>query len=149
MLDTPKEGVYLSACGRAMSLMARSPAAWVLETEDYAPRLLDPVQAQAAWDRDREKLVLYLYHLEDSRQTVTFDYAALGASLSAGTAEAVYAETLYDMNTQADPGRIRRITLEILPDDNVKTVALTAPPHSFVMAVLPRKKEQEATASYR
>ncbi|MBQ6117973.1 MAG: hypothetical protein IJK98_01955 [Clostridia bacterium] len=149
VLDTPKEGVYLSACGRAMSLMAKSPAAWVLATEDYAPRLLDPVQAQAAWDRDREKLVLYLYHLEDSRQTVTFDYAALGASLSAGTAEAVYAETLYDRNTQADPGRIRRITLEILPDDNVKTVALTAPPHSFVMAVLPRKKEQETMASYR
>ena len=63
--------------------------------------------------------------------------------------EAVYADSLYDMNTQADPGRIRRIALEVIPDDNVKTVALTAPPCSFVMAVLPRKKEQETTASYR
>ncbi|MCR5781419.1 MAG: hypothetical protein K6G90_01655 [Clostridia bacterium] len=136
VLDSPKEGAFITACGRALSLMSRSPAARVLKTDGYEPKLLDTVQAQASWDRDRTRLVLYLYNLEDGRQTLTFDYSALGVSLKEGTAQTVFADDLYDMNTQSDPDRIRSMSVNVAPDNENKTVTLTAPRYSFTIAVL-------------
>lgn len=134
VMDTPKEGVYISAAGRAMGLMASSPAAWVLEIEDYTPELLSTFQVQAAWDREHEKLVLYVFNLDEESREAVFDLSQLKTAFADAEVTAVYADNLYDMNTQKDPDRIRRMTYTAKTDGD--TVAVRVPGYGFAMAIL-------------
>ncbi|MBQ8610185.1 MAG: carbohydrate binding domain-containing protein [Oscillospiraceae bacterium] len=136
VIDTPKEGVYVTAAGKAMGLMAASPAAWVLEIEDYTPQLMAPFQVQAAWDADRRSLVLYVFRLEEGRQQVTFDLQKLGRAFRRAKVNCVYAHDLLDMNTQADPERIKRLAYEAELDAGGKTVTVQVPGHSFAEIIV-------------
>ena len=42
VIDTPKEGAYLTAAGKAFELLAHSPAAWPLKIKDYTANPKDP-----------------------------------------------------------------------------------------------------------
>lgn len=58
-IDTPRDGIYLSACGIALGLMAQSPAAHLLQIKDYHASLTDPLQIQAAYDETKKQVVVY------------------------------------------------------------------------------------------
>lgn len=136
VVDTPKEGVYISAAGRAMGLMASSPAAWTLRIEDYEPALMDDFQVQAAWDADRKSLILYVFNLKDERQEVTFDLQQLDRRFGKARIRALYAHDLWDMNTQSDPERIKRMEYETAAEHDGTAVTVQVPAYSFGMAIL-------------
>lgn len=58
-IDTPRDGMYLSACGIALGVMAHSPAAHLLHIRGYRASLTDPVQLQAAYDAEKKRVVVY------------------------------------------------------------------------------------------
>ena len=78
-METPKEGAYLTASGRALQLLSNSPAAWLLAIENYKPGANDDYQVQAAWDINRKKLVLYVCNRTAAAKTTVFDLSDLKA----------------------------------------------------------------------
>jgi alpha-L-arabinofuranosidase len=76
-IETPKEGVALSACGLIYEQMSRTRAAWPLEIDDYSPSSRKEVEIQAAWDKDRGALIVYLLNRCDEDPSVSLDFSAL------------------------------------------------------------------------
>ncbi|MFB3826772.1 MAG: hypothetical protein ACE15B_08380 [Bryobacteraceae bacterium] len=90
-IETPKERAYLTACGMAMAAVARSPAAWPLRIEGYEAKVADRFQAQAAWDMERKRLVLYVLNRTDERREAAFNLAALGRGFRRAEVESLSA----------------------------------------------------------
>jgi alpha-L-arabinofuranosidase len=108
VLDTPKEGVVITAAGRAMSLLSHSPAAWPLRFAGYEARYDDNFQVSAAWDRDHKRLVLYVLNRTAQPQDVVFSVGQLGRRFGKAQATVLSAEDAFTMNTLAQPEAIRR-----------------------------------------
>lgn len=77
-IETPKEGVVIPACGLIYEQMSRSKAAWPLKISGYTPTNRKEIEIQAAWDLERNKLVIYLVNRCDESTKVTLDFASLG-----------------------------------------------------------------------
>lgn len=107
-IETPKESAYQTACGVAMAAMARSPAAWPLRIEGYAAKVADEFQAQAAWDKERKRLVLYLLNRTGERREVVFDLGGLGRAFRRASISTVSAAGADARNTPDNPRAVRR-----------------------------------------
>lgn len=77
-IETPKEDVVLSACGLIYEQMSRTRAAWPLKIDDYSPSNRKEAEIQAAWDKDRNALVIYLLNRCDEGTHVSLDFSSLG-----------------------------------------------------------------------
>jgi alpha-L-rhamnosidase len=110
VIETPKEGAYLTAGGVVMRELGRSPAAWPLKFADYEARHDDNFQVSAAWDRDRRRLVLYVLNRTDESQEYSFDVRPLGRSLHKLETTVLSADGPFVMNTMDAPDAIRRRT---------------------------------------
>jgi len=117
-------------------LYTTSGAAWPLASEQNSPAA--GVFTQAAWDRDRKRLVLDLLNYSERPAGVNFDLSALG--LKAGTAEIreLLADSLMAHITSANPDAIRREDShkELSRLDNL-TVA--ARPFSITQVIVKRR----------
>ena len=99
VMDTPKEGAYLTAAGKAMEFISRSPAARVLKIKDYDPQMSEDFQVQAAWDRERRRLVLYVCNRTGDKRSATFDLKSLGRTFKTCTRTRLQADSPVAMNT--------------------------------------------------
>ncbi|MDR3120688.1 MAG: hypothetical protein LBU58_05070, partial [Clostridiales bacterium] len=81
-IETPKEGVVLPFCGLIYERMSRTTAAWPLKIEGYEPTSRKPIEIQAAWDKNRCKLVLYLLNRSHEDTIVSLDLTGLGKTFT-------------------------------------------------------------------
>lgn len=81
-IETPKEGAMLPFCGLIYEQMSRSLAAWPVEIEGYTPTSRKEIEIQAAWDLERQKLVLILLNRCDEGTRVTLDLSSIGKSFT-------------------------------------------------------------------
>ena len=107
VMDTPKEGAYLTAAGKAMEFLSRSPAARVLKIKDYDPSMKEDFQVQAAWDKDRERLVLYICNRTGEKLPAIFDLNALGTTFKTCSLTRLQADSPIAMNTLENQDAIK------------------------------------------
>jgi hypothetical protein len=107
VIDTPKEGVFITAAGRAMGQLSHSPAAWPLKFAGYEARFDDNFQVSAAWDRDKKRLVLYVLNRTAAERDVTFDLSKLGRKFTRAQSTCLWAHESFVMNTLANPDAIK------------------------------------------
>ena len=136
VIETPKEGVYLSAAGKAFELLAHSPAAWPLKIEGYNPNPRDHVQAQVAWDKERKRLVLYVFNMTERPVEQSFDLSALGGNFRTAQTRVLWADSLTTMNTLRNPNAIRREERRETLGGNPTQWKVTTRPYSFCEVVL-------------
>ncbi len=107
VMDTPKEGAYLTAAGKAMEFLSRSPVARVLKIKDYDPSMKEDFQVQAAWDKDRERLVLYICNRTGEKLPAIFDLNALGTTFKTCSLTRLQADSPVAMNTLENQDAIK------------------------------------------
>lgn len=136
VIETPREGVYMSADGAALSLLSQSPAAWPLQLQDYKAGARDDFQVQAAWDKERKRLVLYVLNRTAEQKTATFDISQLQRKFKSAETRLLYAGDPLTRNTMENPDAIKR-------EDQKQTGlrirdqhSVTARPWSFVEVIL-------------
>jgi alpha-L-arabinofuranosidase len=135
-METPKEGAYLTASGRALELLSKSPAAWVLAFDNYSAKAGDDYQVQAAWDINRTKLVLYVCNRTPDKKTTVFDLSVPGKPFKTGTFNSLQAASPIAMNTLSNPMAIQKTT--IVKKISLKNNRLTfeSPSYSFTEIIL-------------
>ena len=136
VIETPKEGAYLTASGLALELLAHSPAAWVLEIDDYSPKVASEFQAQAAWDNERKKLVLYVCNRTFEKQKATFNLSALSKAFTKAEIRTLKGEGPLAMNTLKNPHAIKRTVKNV---ENLKIgdhYTVGADLYTFIQIVL-------------
>lgn len=77
-IETPKEGAMLPFCGLIYEKLSRCEAAWPVEIEGYVATNRKEIEVQAAWDLNREKMILILLNRCNEDTAVTFDFSDLG-----------------------------------------------------------------------
>ena len=110
VMDTPKEGAYLTAAGKAMEFLSHSPAARVLKIKDYDPSMKEDFQVQAAWDKDRRRVVLYVCNRTEGKRSAAFDLNALGRSFKSCAQTRLHADSPLAMNILNNQDAIKVIT---------------------------------------
>ncbi len=105
-IECAKEGVWISAAGRMLEMMTRSPAAWPLE---HKVRTADPnIVFQAAWDKEKTGLVLQILNFGKERIWISADFKALGFAPRQARTEVLWADSLQSRNTLLKPDAVRR-----------------------------------------
>ena len=136
VIDTPKEGVLVTAAGRVFELLSRSPAAWPLAIDGYRAHADQNYQIQAAWDASRERLVLFVVNRTPEARVAEFGLTALERGFHSATCTRLSAESPLVMNTMERPDAIRREDWEegalAAPDQ----YRMEVPPFSFTQVVL-------------
>ena len=106
VIECAKEGAWLSAAGRALELLTRSPAAWPLA---HSIRRGHPnILFQAAWDRDKKNLVLQILNFGGDRVEGVFDLKALEFKARQAQVSSLRADSLQTQNTLTNPEAVRR-----------------------------------------
>jgi alpha-L-arabinofuranosidase len=106
VIECAKESVWVSAAGRAIELVTGSSAAWPLA--HVVKRGHPNILFQAAWDRDKKNLVLYILNFGKRKTRLALGWRAL--AFNAGKAEviALWADSLQTQNTLANPDAVQR-----------------------------------------
>ena len=135
-MDTPKEGAFLTASGRAMAFLSHSPAARVLHIADYAPGMEEDFQVQAAWDRDRRRLVLYVCNRTATARKAVFDLSALGRRFTSAAQTRLVADGPMAMNTLSEPDAVKVLEKKGKAPVRKDLCTVDAPAWSFTELVL-------------
>jgi alpha-L-arabinofuranosidase len=135
-IETPRESVFLTACGVAMATIARSPAAWPVRIAGYAAKVDDEFQVQAAWDLDRRRLILYILNRTGEKRDVVFDLMDLGRTFGQATLSTSAGDSLRARNTPDDPNAVRRETHPPVSSPVRGEYRAFAGPWSFVEVIL-------------
>lgn len=136
VIETPKEGAYLTAPGRLYELISRSPGRYPLVIEGYEAKRNDMIQGQAVYSLTKDTLVIHALNRTDTAQTVMFDLSRLGTkynrmSVTMLDADDIFARTRIDM-----PDEIRRS--ERVEKVSNNEIILASPPRSYIQALLTR-----------
>ncbi len=78
VIETPKEGAFVKYPAVIGKLFRESPARWSLALKGYEPDAGKTLQVQAAWDKDRENLVVYLFNSNSEEGKVSLNLEYLG-----------------------------------------------------------------------
>jgi alpha-N-arabinofuranosidase len=135
-METPKEGSFLTACGKVLQFISRSPAAYVLNIEDYQARENDDYQVQAAWDTNHTRLVLYVCNRTKDSQVTHFDWSDLQRHFSRAVISTLYAKDPLSMNTTKDHNAIKRSDRNKVLRGQKSGFSIQTPPYSFCQIVL-------------
>ncbi len=126
----------MTADGVALSMISRSPAAWPLQLQGSKAGPRDDFQDQAAWDKERKRLVLYVLNRTAEQKTATFDISQLKRKFKSAETRTLYADDSLTRNTMENPDAIKR-------EDQTQTglsisdeYSVTAQPWSFVEVIL-------------
>lgn len=135
-IETPKEGAFLTASGKALQLLSNSPAKWLLHIEEYTPKSNDEYQIQAAWDMDKEKLVLYICNrTQDTKETV-FDLSSLSKNFMKSKINRLIAPSPVSMNTFENQNEIKNHRKEEKSPVKNGQYKISTPPLSFTEIIL-------------
>lgn len=108
VIEVAKEDVILPICGLLYEKMVRSEAKWVLKIDGYEPDSLKSVEIQAAWNKDEDRLIVYMVNKCDEDVTVSLDFSELGREFTKASA----------MRMSAAGGRVQET---IKSNGNIKT----------------------------
>ena len=105
VIECAKEGVWLSAAGRTIELLTGSPAAWPLahSIKRGHPNIL----FQAAWDRDKSNLVLYILNFGKEKTRLALDWRALPFKGGKAEVSILWADSLQTQNPLDNPDAVR------------------------------------------
>ncbi len=134
IIETPKEGAYLTAPGKVYELLSRTPARRPLEIEKYRAHRDDMFQVQAAYSINKDTLVVYALNRTDSAKVIEFDYSLLNkdfpsVALSMLDADDIFARNKIDMTNEIR----RKDWIEKLSG---KKLLIHCSPRSFIQAIL-------------
>lgn len=106
LINTTKEGVYLSSAGRAMAFLNRLPIAYPLAVDN---KNVDPdVVLQAAWDAEKKHFTLMVLNFSGTEKNKLFDISELHTKFWEEQKNfSVYAEKLTDFNSPANNNKIK------------------------------------------
>ena len=135
-METPKEGVFLTASGKVLQLLSNSPAAWVLSFDGYTAKANDDYQVQAAWDMNRKKLVLSICNRTASVKTANFDLSALPGSFVKSTSTQLHADSPVAMNTLQNQNAIEKTISEKKVRLKSGNYSVSVPAYSFTEVIL-------------
>lgn len=135
-METPKEGTYLTASGKALELLSNSPAAWVLKIDGYEVKMNDEYQVQAAWNKSKSSLVLYVCNRTATPEQPVFDLSALGKQFTKATITSLNAAGPVAMNTLANPQAISSTTVNQKVKLKENEFKIVSKPYSFIQIVL-------------
>jgi alpha-N-arabinofuranosidase len=135
-METPKEGAFLTASGRALQLLSNSPAAWLLHIEDYEPNHNDEFQVQAAWDLERKRLVIYVYNRSAEERDISIELSELGKDFTGSKWTQLYAGGPLEMNTLDEPGAIKLALQENGVKNRKNELKVKSKPWSFQEIIL-------------
>jgi len=135
-METPKEGAYLTASGKALQLLSNSQAAWVLSFENYTPEANNDYQVQAAWDINRKKLILSICNRTASAKTANFDLSELSKSFVKSTTNQLHADSPVAMNTLQNQNAIEKTISEKKVRIKSGNYSVSVPAYSFTEVVL-------------
>ncbi|MCL4402214.1 MAG: hypothetical protein M1436_06085 [Acidobacteria bacterium] len=118
--------------------MGRSPARWPLVLDGYPADAEQPFQVQAAWDLERNGLVLYVYNATPQTRVAEFDLARLGRAFKHARVQTLSAPDLLQVNTVKEPHPITRAEFgqNLNPGEPLN---VNAAPFSFTELVLEQK----------
>lgn len=134
VIETPKEGAYLTAPGKVYELVSRTPARRPLVFDGYEADRNDMVQGQAAYNLTRDTLVIYALNRTDTARVMGFDYSLLGKDFAVLNISVLAADDLFARNKINLPNEIQRTDrVEEIKDDLLR---LDSPPRSFTQVVL-------------
>ena len=133
----------MTADGVALSMISRSPAAWPLQLQDYKAGPKDDFQVQAAWDKERKRLVLYVLNRTAEQKTATFDISQLERNtwwskhtFKSAETRTLYADDALTRNTMENPDAIKRKDQTQTGLSISDEYSVTAQPWSFVEVIL-------------
>jgi len=133
VIETPKEGAYLTAPGKVYELLSRTPARWPLEIEEYRTHRDDMFQVQAAYSINKDTLVVYTLNRTDSAKVAEFDYSLLKKEFLSVKISMLDADDIFARNKINMSNEIRRKDwIEKIPKNRI---LLHCPPRSFIQAV--------------
>lgn len=136
VMDTPKEGAYLTASGRAMELLSKSPASRILKIDGYDPSMDEDFQVQAAWNTDRSKLVLYVCNRTGDGRKAVFDLSGLDRPFVSGRFKRLVADSPVSMNTLENQDAVRVVETSMKVKVRKGLLSLDVPAWSFTEYVL-------------
>ena len=136
VIETPKEGAYVTASGEAMRMLAESPAAWPLIIKDYKPLEKETeFVVQASWSIDKSQLILYVLNRTDKHRVAKFDLSQLKRNFSTIETTLLSADS-HAMNTMDAPEAIKK-SLSTKDGQNVsKFFKVKSAPYTFTHIVL-------------
>jgi len=136
VLNTPKEGAFITAAGEALHLLAESPAAWPLVIKDFEPREKETkFLVQAAWSRDRSKLVLFVLNRTPEKRKVNLEIGQLKRNFSSEEITILSAEPRA-MNTMENPEAIHKEKKRVFDLNPEESLLLDSGPYSFTRIIL-------------
>ncbi len=134
VLETPKEGAYLTAPGKLYELISRTPAKWPLKIEEYKANRTDMLQVQVAFSAERDSLVLYALNRTDSIKYLDINLSALDIKYKKVSYSMLEADDIFARTKIDKPNEIRRKDWEA--KYRGKSLFLECPPRSFTQAIL-------------
>jgi len=134
VIESPKEGAYLTAPGMVYEVLLKAPVSWPLVIENYVAQRGDMFQVQAAYSMNKDTLVLYALNRSDSLKTVDFDYSLLQKKFPSVKYTILDADDVFARNKIDMPDEIRRKDWE--EKVRGKKLHISCPPRSLTQAFL-------------
>ena len=102
VIETPKEGAYVTSAGMMMHRFATTEAYQTLQIEGYHPERTDAVQVQLSVNKDGTALVLNLLNRAEEDGEVELDLTAFDVANGEAQGILLSADSLLSMNTLHD-----------------------------------------------
>ena len=102
VIETPKEGAYITSAGMMMHRFANTEAYQTLQIEDYHAERTDPIQVQLSVNKDGTALVLNLLNRTEEDGEVEIDLTAFAVADGEARGILLAADSLLSMNTLHD-----------------------------------------------
>lgn len=99
VIETPKEGAYITSAGMMMHRFATTEAYRTLVLEGYHPTRADSIQVQLSVNRDGTALVLNLLNRTEEDGTAEIDLSAFDVAQGEVSGVLLSADSLLSMNT--------------------------------------------------
>ena len=122
VIETPKEGAYVTSAGMMMHRFAATEAYRALVLEDYHAKRTDPVQVQLSVNKDGTALVLNLLNRTEEDGLVEIDLSAFDVAQGKAAGVLLAADSLLSMNTLGDQQVAEKPASITVAGNAVKTV---------------------------
>ncbi len=134
VIETPKEGAYLTAPGKIYELLSKTPARWPLVIEKYEANRNDLIQGQAAYSLNKDTLVVFALNRSDTARIMEFDLALLKSNFSSVETSVLDADDIFARNKIDMPNEIRKT--EWTEKSNKDHISVQSRARSFIQVVL-------------
>ena len=123
LINTPKEGAFLSAAGRAMEFLYKLPISYPLSIENKQKDA--DIVLQAAWNKDKTKFTLIALNISGIEKICTFDISDLKIKIAPELKHLlVYADNDKDFNSPENIDKIKHVDDSITIKKNIFKVKL-------------------------